>query len=94
MFLQPLYSHTHTHNHIYMQLQDKQDNILTTITHTTYMLVLFFDRQLSGLRPDTCTMIFHQWGKTGGVDCHLWIGNVRKLPRLNPSSPLHYSYGT
>ena len=30
MFLQPL----HTHNHIYMQLQDKEDNVLTTITHT------------------------------------------------------------
>ena len=35
-----------------MQLQDKQDNVLTTITHTTYILVMFFDRQLSGLRPD------------------------------------------
>ena len=30
MFLQPL----HIHNHIYMQLQDKEDNVLTTITHT------------------------------------------------------------
>ena len=43
---------TTTQPHIHMQLQDKEDNVLTTITHTTYMLVLFFDRQLSGLSPD------------------------------------------
>ena len=45
-------------NHIYLKLQDKEDNVLTTITHThnhIYMLVLFFEG---------CSAASQGWGLT------------------------------
>ena len=51
MFLQPL----HTHNHIYMQLQDKEDNVLTTITHTHNHIYM----QLQDKEDNVLTTITH-----------------------------------